>query len=149
MIGSVDYMRRCKIKAQITGVSYLKLGGGVLKLIDTNCQRASQSLCESRAVSLFARLLAPTLSWRLRLSRTQLTPRRISYLFFPRIFEQTRDCSQSSAIIIVKTRYAISNNHSNRRATEYHWWQQTNQMTNQLSNQTTNKYNPLANLLNK
>ena len=41
-----------------TKVSYSKLGGGV---IDTNCQRASESLYETSAVSLFARLPTPVL----------------------------------------------------------------------------------------
>ena len=46
-------MRRREIKARVIRVSYLKMGGVVT---DTNCQRASQSLYETIAVSLFARL---------------------------------------------------------------------------------------------
>ena len=77
-------MRRREIKARVIRVSYLKMGGVVT---DTNCQRASHSLYETIAVSLFARLPPRAL---LAASRDSC-----SATFFPRIFEQKRDCSQS------------------------------------------------------
>ena len=60
--------------------------GGVVT--DTNCQRASQSLYETIAVSLFARLPP----------RALLACDTSSATFSPRIFEQKRDCSQSTLI---------------------------------------------------
>ena len=74
-------MRRREIKARDIRLGItLKMGGVVT---DTNCQRTSQSLYETIAVSLFARL----------------PPRALlatcSATFPPRIFEQKRDCSQS------------------------------------------------------
>lgn len=110
-------MRPGKMKAQITGVSYLKMGGVVINI---NGQRASQSLCESRAVSLFLAFWRPRSPGDFAACARNSPLAEYRACFSPRIFEQTKDCSQSSAIVIVITRYAISNNHSNRRATEYH-----------------------------
>ena len=59
-------------------------------MTDTNCQRASQSLYETIAVSLFARLPP-----RVLFAASPLTRDSCSATFFPRIFEQKRDCSQS------------------------------------------------------
>ena len=59
--------------------------GGVVT--DTNCQRASQSLYETIAVSLFARL-PPR-------GESPLARDSCSATFSQRIFEQKRDCSQS------------------------------------------------------
>ena len=81
-------MRRREIKARVIRVSYLKMGGVVT---DTNCQRASQSLYETIAVSLFARLPPRAL-----LAASPLARDSCSATFFPRIFEQKRDCSQSN-----------------------------------------------------
>ena len=80
-------MRRREIKARVIRVSYLKIGGVVT---DTNCQRASQSLYETIAVSLFVRLPPRAL-----LAASPLARDSCSATFFPRIFEQKRDCSQS------------------------------------------------------
>ena len=78
-------MRRREIKARDIRLGItLKMGGVVT---DTNCQRASQSLYETIAVSLFARLPPRALLALLV---------RYSATFPPRIFEQKRDCSQSN-----------------------------------------------------
>ena len=63
-------------------------------MTDTNCQRASQSLYETIAVSLFARLPPRGLLAALPLARDSC-----SATFSSRIFEQKRDCSQSRPII--------------------------------------------------
>ena len=60
-------------------------------MTDTNCQRASQSLYETIAVSLFARLPPRAL-----LAASPLARDSCSATFSPRIFEQKRDCSQSN-----------------------------------------------------
>ena len=60
-------------------------------MTDTNCQRASQSLYETIAVSLFARLPPRAL-----LAALPLACDTCSATFSPRIFEQKRDCSQST-----------------------------------------------------
>ena len=81
-------MRRREIKARDIRLGItLKMGGVVT---DTNCQRASQSLYETIAVSLFARLPPRAL-----LATSSLARDSCSATFPPRIFEQKRDCSQS------------------------------------------------------
>ena len=64
--------------------------GGVVT--DTNCQRASQSLYETIAVSLSARLPPCAL-----LAASPLARDSCSATFSPQIFEQKRDSSQSSS----------------------------------------------------
>ena len=80
-------MREIKARDIRLGIT-LKMGGVVT---DTNCQRASQSLYETIAVSLFARLPPRAL-----LATSSLARDSCSATFPPRIFEQKRDCSQSS-----------------------------------------------------
>ena len=70
-------------------------------MTDTNCQRASQSLYETIAVSLFAHLLPHTL-----LAASPLVRGLCSATFAPRIFEQRRDCSQSN-VSLVCTRIGV------------------------------------------
>ena len=59
-------------------------------MTDTNCQRASQSLYETIAVSLFARLPPRALLAASPLARDSCSAT------FPRGFSSKRDCSQSS-----------------------------------------------------
>ena len=59
-------------------------------MTDTNCQRASQLLYETIAVSLFARLPPRAL-----LATSLLARNSCSATFPLRIFEQKRDCLQS------------------------------------------------------
>ena len=81
-------MRRREMKARDIRLGItLKMGGVVT---DTNCQRASQSLYETIAVSLFARLPPRAL-----VATSSLARDSCSATFPPRIFEQKRDCSQS------------------------------------------------------
>ena len=66
-------------------------------MTDTNYQRASQSLYETIAVSLFARLPPRAL-----LAASPLAHDSCSATFRPRIFEQKRDCSQSTQNSVLK-----------------------------------------------
>ena len=78
-----------------TGVSYSKMGGGV---IDTTCQRASKMLYEIIAVSLFPHLPTPALLAARSCSHVMLTvtlARSLVLRSSPWIFKQKRDCSQS------------------------------------------------------
>ena len=83
--------------------------GGVVT--DTNCQRASQSLYETIAVSLFARLPPRALlaasplardscstTFSLRIFEQKRDSDSCSTTFSLRIFEQKRDCSQSKGV---------------------------------------------------
>ena len=69
-------------------------------MTDTNCQRASQSLYETIAVSLFARLRPRAL-----LAASPLARDSCSATFCPRVFEQKRDCSHSQSSVGMKGNY--------------------------------------------
>ena len=78
-------MRRREIKARIIRY-HLKMGGVVT---DTNCQRASQSLYETIAVSLFARLPPRALLAASPLARDSCSAT------FPRGFSSKRETARS------------------------------------------------------
>ena len=81
-------------------------------MTDTNCQRASQSLYETIAVSLFARLPPRTL-----LAASPLARDTCPATFDPRIFEQKRDCSQSNEFYKPACAVKIHNLLSQRNST--------------------------------